>query len=101
MPVENPGTLLAFLAAIFCPPTSAAFGKLPGEFFPFSALIVCTLSDPATAIVLAAQITHDNSGPVLHILTVMSDSKFFDEREYVEIVWEKVFFLLRIAGRGG
>jgi len=100
MPVEHPSTLLAFLAAVLRPPASATFGKLPCELLPFTTLIVCTLSDPTTAVVLAAQISHHNSCPVLHVLAVVSDSKLLDERENVEVVWEEVFFFFGIAGGG-
>tara|TARA_R110002060_G_scaffold22691_4_gene30799 strand:- start:146 stop:253 length:108 start_codon:yes stop_codon:yes gene_type:complete len=30
----------------------------------------------------------------------MSDGEFFDKREDVEVVWEKVFFFLGIASGG-
>ena len=76
--VENPGTLLALLAAVFRSPASSALGKLSCELLPFPALIVCTLPNPTPTIVLAAQISHYNSCPVLHVLAMMADSEFLD-----------------------
>ena len=84
MPMEDPGALLAFLAAVFRPSAPPAFGKLSGELLPFPTLVVCTLSNPAAAVVLAAQIPHHNSCPVLHILAVMSDCEFLDERKILK-----------------
>lgn len=104
MSVEDPGALLAFLAAVFRPSASPAFGKLSCELLPFPTLVVCTLSNPASTVVLAAQISHHNSCPVLHILAVVSDCEFLDKREDIEIIWEEIFFFLGIArgsnGRG-
>jgi hypothetical protein len=98
MSVEDPRTLLAFLAAVFRPPASSAFGKLSCELLPFPTLIVCTLSNPASTVVLAAQIPHHNSCPVLHILAMVSNCEFLDERENVEVIWEEVFLFFGIAG---
>jgi hypothetical protein len=98
MSVKDPGALLAFLAAVFRPPATSAFGKLSCELLPFPTLVVCTLSNPASTVVLTAQIPHHNSCPVLHILAVVSDGKFLDERENIEVVWEEVFLFFRITG---
>lgn len=101
MPVKHPSTLLAFLAAVLRPPASATLGKLACELLPFPALVVCTLSDAPTAVVLAAQVAHHHASPVLHVLAVVSDRELFDQRENVEVVWEQVLFLFGIASRGG
>jgi hypothetical protein len=105
MTVEDPCTFLTFLAAVLRSPASSAFGKLPCELLPLPTLVVRTLPYSTPTVVLAAQIPHYNSSPVLHILTVVSNCEFLDEREDIEVVWEEVFFLFRIAGgsdrRGG
>jgi hypothetical protein len=92
MPVEDPCTFLAFLAAVFCPPAPSAFRKLPCELLPFPTLVVCTLPYSTPTIVLAAQIPHYNPSPVLHVLTVVSNCEFLDKREDVKVVREEVFF---------
>ena len=86
MAMIYPCTLLTILAAVLRPPTASTLCKLSCEFFPLSTLIVCTLSDPTSGVIFAAQIPHDHAGPVLHVLAVVSDSKFFNQRENVEIV---------------
>ena len=98
--VENPGALLALLAAVFRSPASSALGKLSCELLPFPTLVVCTLPNPAPTIVLAAQISHDHSCPVLHVLAVVPNREFLDKRENVEVVWEEILFFFGIAGRG-
>lgn len=98
MPVEDPGGFLAFFAAILRPPASSAFCELAGELLPFPALVICTLSNAPTGIILAAQISHYNASPVLHVLTVMADCELFHKGEDVEVVWEEVFFFFGIAG---
>jgi len=98
--MEDPGTLLAFLAAVLGPPASPTFGKLSCKLLPFPTLVVCALSYSTPAIILAAQIPHHNSSPILHILAVVSNCEFLDERENVEIVWKQVFFFFGVARRG-
>lgn len=100
MSVEDPRTLLTLLATVFRPPASPALGELPCELLPFPALVISTLSYSAAAIILPAQIPHHHSSPVLHILAVVADGKFFDKREDVEIVGEEVFFFFGFAGGG-
>lgn len=101
MAMEDPRTLLALLAAIFRPPASSTLGKLPCKFFPFPTLVISTLPYPSTRIILPAQVPHHNASPVLHILTMVSDCKFLDQGEDVEVIWKEIFFFLRVTGRGG
>ena len=98
MPVEYPGTFLTLLAAVFCSSASPAFGELSCELFPFPALVICTLSNAATRIILAAQIPHYYPSPVLHILTVMANSELFDQRENIKVVRQHILLFLRVAG---
>lgn len=100
MAVEDPGALLAFLATVLRPPAAPALGELPGELLPLPALVVCTLPYPTPAVVLPAEVPHNDPGPVLHILAVVSDGKFFDEWEDVKIVRKKILFFFRVAGGG-
>lgn len=105
MPVEYPCTLLAFLAAVFCPSASSALGKLSGELLPLAALVVGTLSYATSRVILPAQVPHHNSSPVLHVLAVVPDGELLHQREYVEVVRQEVFFFFRVAcgrvaGRG-
>lgn len=101
--MERPGTLLTLFAAVLCSAAPTALSKLPCEFLPFPALVVGTLSNATTGIVLAAQVTHNNSGPVLHIRAVVSNSELLYERENVEIIRKKVLLfellILGILGR--
>lgn len=91
--VERPRTLLAFLAAVLGASASAAFGELASVFFPLAALVVGTLADAASRVVLPAQVPHDDASPVLHVGAVMSDGELFDQGKDVEIVWKKELFL--------
>lgn len=86
MAMEYPCALLAFLAAVLGPPASSALGKLPRKLLPLPALIVGTLSDAASGIILPAKVPHHHSRPVLHVLAMMPDGKFLNQGEYVEIV---------------
>jgi len=74
--VVNPSTLLTFLAAVLRPAASAALCKLSGKLLPLPALIVSTLPDASSAFIFAAEIPHDNTCPVLHVLAVVLYSKF-------------------------
>jgi len=65
--VVHPCHLLALLAAVFRSPASSTFCKFTGVLLPLAALIVSALSNATPVVVLAAKITHDHSGPVLHI----------------------------------
>lgn len=97
VPMIHPGTLLTFLATVLCPPATSALGKLSRVFLPLPALIVRTLSDSASWIVFPAQVSHHNSGPILHVLAMMSNGELFDQGENIKIVRQEVFFLLGIA----
>ncbi len=102
MPVEHPGTLLALFAAVFRPPAPPAFGKLASELLPLPTLVVRTLPYPVSAVVLAAEIPHHDASPVLHVLAVMPDRELLNKREDVEVIWEEVFFFVRVTrGRCG
>jgi hypothetical protein len=70
---------------------------LSSIFLPFATLVICTLPYAASVVVFAAKIAHDNASPVLHVLAMMSDGKLLYQWEDVVIVWEKIFFFLRIA----
>jgi hypothetical protein len=61
---------------------------LPCEFFPFPTLIVRALSYSTTAIIFSTQISHYNSSPILHILAVVANCEFLNEREDIEVVWQ-------------
>lgn len=54
MTVKDPSTFLAFFAAVFRASAAPTLGELPGVFFPFPALVVCALADPASAVVFPA-----------------------------------------------
>jgi hypothetical protein len=101
MSMEDPSTLLTLFAAVFRPTTPPAFGELSGILFPLATFVIGTLPYTASAVVFAAEIAHDDAGPVLHLLAMMSHSKLFYQWEDVVIVWEKIFFFLRIAGGMG
>lgn len=100
--VKGPGTLLAILAAVLGPPAPTALGKLAGELLPLPALVVGALPDAATRIVFPTEVPHDDTGPVLHVLAVMPHCELLHEREEVEVVRKKVFFLehLFLGGNG-
>ena len=86
MSVVYPSILLALFAAVLRPSTAAAFRKLACELFPFTALIVCALSNAASCIVLPAQVSHHNASPILHVLGMVADGKLLNEREDVEVI---------------
>jgi len=86
MPMIYPSTLLAIFAAIFRPPASPALCELPGVFFPLATLEVSALAYATFRIILPAKIPHDDSGPVLHIGSVVPDSELLHEGEDVEII---------------
>ena len=94
MSMIGPGALLALFAAVLCPAAPTALSELPGELFPLTTLVISALSNPAPGIVLAAEVTHDDAGPVLHISTVISHRKLLHEGEDVKIVWQEVLFLV-------
>lgn len=60
-----PGFALAHFAAVLCFAAPTALCKLPGLCFPFTAPCVGALADALPCIVLAAGISHDDTGPVL------------------------------------
>jgi hypothetical protein len=66
-----PCALLAFLAAVFRPSASPTFGELASKLFPFPALPICALSNAASILVFAAQVSHHDASPVLHIALLL------------------------------
>jgi hypothetical protein len=96
MPMVNPCILLAILAAILCPPTSATLGELPCHFFPFSTSIVRTLSNSAPRIIFAAEVLHHHTRPVLHIFRMMANGELLHQGEGVEIIRLQVLLILVI-----
>src|ERR1700760_1094224 len=86
MSMVQPSALLALFAAILGSPATSALGKLSCELFPLAALVVRALSDTSAGVVFAAEISHDYSGPVLHVRRVMANRKLLDQGENVEIV---------------
>jgi hypothetical protein len=96
--VVNPGAFLALFAAVFGPSAAAAFGKLACKLFPAAALVVGALPDASTGVILPAEVTHNNTRPVLHVRCVVSNRKLLDQREDVEVVWElilgQLFFVI-------
>jgi len=68
VPVVDPRTLLALLAAIFGTTTAATFCKLSCELLPFPTFVIGALSYTSLRVIFPAQIPHDNTRPVLHIL---------------------------------
>lgn len=65
--VAPPGPFLTLLAAVFGSPAATAFGELAGILLPLPAFPICALADATARLVLAAQVAHDNAGPVLHV----------------------------------
>lgn len=87
----DPGALLTLLAAVLCPATAATFGKLSSEFLPFPTLVIGTLTNAAPGIILSTKISHDNAGPVLHVLGMVTHRKLLNKGENIEIIRLKVF----------
>lgn len=92
--MERPGALLTLLAAILCPAAPTALSELPRKFFPFTALVISALPNPAPRIILTAEVPHNDASPVLHIGTMVPDSELLHQREYVEIVRKEILFLV-------
>jgi hypothetical protein len=97
MSVESPRTFLTFLAAVLGASTSATFGELASVLLPLATLIVGTLPDAASSLVLAAQISHNDSCPVLHIGAVVAHSELLHKREEVEIIREDIFLVILLV----
>lgn len=94
--VERPSTFLALLAAILGTATSTALGKLAGVLLPLAALVVSALSDAPSGVVLAAEVPHHNTGPILHVGAVVPDCELFNERKEVELVGQQVLLVIGI-----
>lgn len=84
----------SYLAAIFGPTTTSAFRKLTRKLLPLAALIVGTLANPTPSIVLATQVAHHYTRPVLHILGVTAHCKLLNQRENIVVVRLKELFVL-------
>jgi hypothetical protein len=96
MAVESPSTLLALFAAVLGPPASAALGKLTGVLFPLATLVVCTLADASTSVVLAAEVSHNNTSPVLHISAVVANCELLNKWEEVKVVGEQILLIVGV-----
>ncbi|KAI6766240.1 hypothetical protein HG530_007310 [Fusarium avenaceum] len=94
--MESPCTLLALFAAVFGSSASATLGKLTSVLFPLAALVVSTLADASTGIVLAAEISHDHTSPVLHISAVVTNCELLNEWKKVEVVVKQILFVVGI-----
>jgi hypothetical protein len=79
MSVIYPCILLALFAAVLGASTPPALCKLAGILLPFAALIVGALPNAALRVVLAAQIPHNHTSPILHFRGVMPDGKLFNQ----------------------
>lgn len=101
MAVVYPRGLLAILAAVLGTAATTTLGKLSLEFLPFAALVVRTLADATARLVLAAEIPHHHTCPVLHVLRVVTDSELLNQGKDVHIIWKKVFILLWLLDRRG
>jgi hypothetical protein len=67
----TPCAFLAFFAAVLRPPASSALSELASILFPFAALPICALPNATSALVFAAQISHHDASPVLHITLLL------------------------------
>lgn len=94
MAVECPSALLALFAAIFCSAASTALSKLPRERLPFTALVIGTLSNATSGIVLATEIAHYDPGPVLHIGAMISYCELLDQGENIKVVGQQIFLFV-------
>lgn len=95
--MERPRALLTFFAAVFGAAASSALGKLPCKFFPLATLVVGTLSDASSGVVLAAQVPHHHASPVLHIRTVVANGELLHEGKQVEVVGQKVLLVVQLV----
>jgi hypothetical protein len=99
--VVHPRGLLAVFAAVFGATAAPTLGKLSLELLPLATLVVGTLTDATSRLVLAAEISHDNARPVLHILRVVSNGELLHQGEDIDIVGEQVLvFVLGHLDRG-
>lgn len=92
--MECPGALLALLAAILRSAAPTALSELARKFLPFSALIIGTLPNSAFGVVFTAEVSHNNSSPILHVRAVVSHGELLDKREDVEVVLQQVLFFV-------
>ena len=69
---------------------------MTGVLLPFTALIVSALADAATSIIFAAEVSHDNTSPVLHVSTVVPHCELLDEREEIEVIGKQILFVISI-----
>lgn len=84
--VIGPRCFLAVLAAILCAAATAAFRKLPLELLPLPALVIGTLANPTSRLVLAAEISHNNRCPVLHVFRMVPDRELLDQWKDINVV---------------
>lgn len=92
--VVDPRSLLTVFAAILGAAAATAFGELALEFLPLATLVVGALADAASRLILAAEVSHDNAGPVLHVLRVVPNGELLNQREDINIIRQQVLVLL-------
>lgn len=82
----NPRSFLAVFAAVLGAAAASALGKLALEFLPLAALVVRTLTNAASRLILAAEVSHDHAGPVLHVLRVVPNGELLNQGEDIDII---------------
>lgn len=96
----NPRSFLAVFTAVLGAATASAFGKLALEFLPLAALVVRTLTNAASRLILAAEVSHDHAGPVLHVLRVVPNGELLNQGEDIDIIGQQVLILILELNRG-
>lgn len=71
--VAAPGAFLALFGAVLGAAAAAALCELARVLLPLAALPVCALADAAARVVLAAEVAHDDAGPVGHVVLLRRD----------------------------
>lgn len=84
MLVVLPCLELAVSAAILGALAPSALGKLSRELFPFATLEMGALSNATLGFILSARVSHDDTGPVLDLVGVLSDSELLHNGENVD-----------------
>jgi hypothetical protein len=92
--VVNPRSLLTVFAAVLGTAAATAFGELALELLPFATLVVSALTNTTSRLVFAAEVSHDHTGPVLHILRVVPNGELLNQREDINIIRQQVLVLL-------
>lgn len=98
MTMIHPSVLLAFLAAILRAAATAAFRKLSLIIFPFSTLVMRTLSNATSGVILATKISHHYTRPVAHGVRVLARGEFLDNREDIHIIGQQeLLVVIRVS----